>query len=239
MIMKRSLLALCCLTLFASVFAQTPLKSSQKGGPPPVVRAEGQKSKFPPGLTPPIVPRARLLNFAEITRELKCSPAIVKKIKDEYALPMSPKDKPLPFEQMRTRWLAKEAKIVGFLSATQKQRLLELSYQAIGILSIRSAQASKALSLTAAQDKKLLTMWEKTFKEARAEALKQPRPKIAKDDPKRKEKMDKAMDEHDMIYEKYKQRATREAMTVLTPAQQAKWKAMQGKPFNLTLAMKR
>ena len=235
--MNRWILLPMCAFLVALVGAQSKTVKGQG----PTVNSEfvRPKSKYPPGLTPPIVPRARLLNFAAITSELKCSPALVKKIKDEYAKPMAPKDKPLPFDQMRVKWLAKEDKIVGFLSSTQRARLLELSYQAIGILAIRSVQAVKALNLTPAQDKKILAMWTKTFAEARKVAMKQPRPDIKKSDPLRKQKMAKAMDEHDMIYERYKVRAAKEAYTVLTPAQQAKWKAIQGKPFNMTLEMKR
>jgi len=217
-------------------FAQkTPSKPTMT----PQATFERPKSKYPPGLTPPIVPRARMLLEPAIQKELKLSAAMIKKITTEYDKPVSPKDKPLEMEQMRVKWLAKEAMIVGWLTKPQYQRLSEISYQAIDILAIRSEPARKALKLTDAQDKKLIAKWDEIFAAARKEAQKDPPPKVAKNDPKRREKLDAAMDRHDAIYDKYYAQARAFANTVLTPAQQATWKKLQGKPFPLTRKMKR
>lgn len=209
-----------------------------QGRPPSKVPAQ-KKSPFPPGLTPPIVPRARLLMFPEIQKELGVSAAMAKKIKAEYDKPMSPKDKPLPFDQMKVKWLAKERGIVAMLSGAQQKRLTELTYQCVGILGVRSVQAAKALGLTKEQDKKLVTNWAIIYSEARKEAQKHKPPQISKTDPLRKQKTQKALDEHDAIYDKYHARAKAYAMTVLTGVQKTKWAGMQGKPFAWTRAMKR
>lgn len=216
---------------FGSVHAQ------QK--PPSGKLPEQAKSPFPPGLTPPIVPRARLLLFPAIQKELGVSAALAKKIKAEYDKPTSPKDKPLPFDQMRVKWLEKERGIVKMLSAAQQARLTQLSYQCMGILAVRSAPGAKALGLTKSQDRSLVTKWAIIYAAARKEAKGHKPPQISKTDPLRKQKTEKALDEHDAIYDKYHAQATSFAMTVLNSSQKAKWKAMQGKPFAWTRAMKR
>ena len=206
----------------------------------PTKKPQSAASKYPPGLTPPIVPRARLLLFPEVNKDLKVSAALAAKIKKEYDDPLNKKGaKPLPRDEMKAKWLAKEAKIISWLSAAQKSRLTQLSYQAIGILAVRSAPAVKSLGLTKAQDATLTKAWDEIYRRARAEARKHEPPKIDRNDPKRQQKIEKALDEHDAIYDKYHAEATRKAMTVLTAAQRAKWQAMQGKKFAFTRKMKR
>lgn len=226
MVMKRFLAVVPLLCLAAVVVSQ-----GRPTGPASNKGIQVPKSKFPPGLTPPIVPRARLLGFDNVIKELKCSPAQTKKIKAELGREI----KNLPMEELRKAQLAKDQKVIAMLTGPQKARLTEISYQAIGILSLRSAPAAKAIGLTPAQDKKIVTKWDEIFRRARAVAKKDPQPKIDKNDPKREQKIRAAIEKHDMIYDKYRKEAETYAFTqVLSAAQVSKWKAIQGKPFAFT-----
>jgi hypothetical protein len=111
-----------------------------------------------------------------------------------------------------TRKLAETHKRANAIfNTTQKNRLRELAYQTAGGFALQAADVKKALGITDAQSKKMFSVREqgmtKFQQAARANGGKGgPNPAIT------------AWIKNGLV-------------NVLTPAQKAKWKAMQGRPF--------
>lgn len=183
-----------------------------------------------------------LLNYESLQKELKLSPAVVKKIvqiqKDgekRYLALISPK--PTNPEQLSRPTLAQiqaqQAKtddtIVALLSKQQKDRLKQVGLQYGGLFALGDRNTFSALKITNDQQKKLRDasikeekVYASVVREASTSTHISPKNPVS---PKQR------MVQMAQARVKMMRALQADAEKILTPAQVTQWKAMLGKPF--------
>ena len=196
-------------------------------------------AQFPPGMQLPNVEYNPLLMLnASVQKELRISPAAGAKIQQAFlndAMKLMPalsggvKGKAPLTDAQRAKLTLKgidemQAHMAALLNPAQKVRLRQLTLQSIGAAAVLQPKVAKGLGLSPTQREKL-TARISDANETMANRLNRSR---------RPAEWRNQMGEMTRLQAEAKAQSQRALMSTLTPAQQAKWKTMLGKPFPMT-----
>lgn len=204
--MKNIGMCLATAILAVSLSYAQPRPGGQGGPPQGGMRMDGRSmSSF------------GLLRRPEVQKEIGLTAAQKTKI-DAAMSAMRPKQgEKFDAKKMEAAIKKSEATINSTLTAAQKARLKQLSYQRVGITGVLMPDVSKALGITDAQKKKMTSIYETEIKKIIGTPKPGERPNFDRT------KMEAAM-----------KKITTQITAVLTATQRAKWTQMQGKPFKFT-----
>ena len=185
---------------------------------------------------------AGFLYAPAVHKELGLSPAVVKKIQDKLTAasksmtnpPSRPNSQSSEARRVQfTKQLEAMQKVqnecLSLLTPAQKARLRQITIQQMGANSMLHPEVKKDLALNATQEKKVMELVQANFREmfpARA-----PSPNASSKPEDRSKMLQEMMKKQEAAKVKLEAQATK----VLTPAQQAKWRAMKGKPFKMDM----
>lgn len=134
-------------------------------------------------------------------------------------------------------------KLIAILTPQQVTRLRQIAVQQVGIYGLSDPDVAADLGLTSQQKAKIAAIRESIskpeveYQEALAEALSKlpdpgTDPAAIKAYEAKQKQIVRSMKPKEAIYIAAKIKGEKDMLATLTPAQQTKWKAMKGKPFN-------
>lgn len=187
---------------------------------------------------------AGLLMMPAVQKELGLSAAVSKKIQDKMMsasrsmmtgpqAPGKPKDQKAQMEDFSKRMAAMQktqGECVAMLTPAQKSRLKQISIQQMGASAMFNTDVKKELGLNEGQTKQISNIMQAAYRDTFSRPTTKPGTR-----PSQQDQM-KMMQDMAKKQEVAKAKINVQSMKVLTPAQQSKWKAMQGKPFKLDMA---
>ncbi len=172
------------------------------------------------GAHPPLARYLLLLSQRDVQEDLKLSADQLEKIDASRAtgLPPAGRARDLQPEDLRRmgeeRNRAMERVVTEVLSPAQQKRLRQIDVQRDGLRSLQRQDVREALDLTDVEEQKLADFQEDVLKRARTLLR-------GVDDPAEIQKRLRA----------FRKENLERAVKLLTPQQQAKWKAIAGEPF--------
>lgn len=122
-----------------------------------------------------------------------------------------------------------QSECLALLSPPQKARLRQITIQQMGAQAMYNPEIRKELGLTESQAKKISAIMQQNFRSVFAGSPGKQGEKRTREDAM------KQMQEFAKKQAAAKDKVDSQALKVLTPAQQSKWKALKGKPFKLDM----
>lgn len=186
---------------------------------------------------------AGYLMIPSVQKELALSPATSKKIQDKMMTAtrtmMPPpssagktqdqKTQMADFSKRMAAIQKVQGECVAMLTPAQKTRLKQITIQQMGASAMFNADIKKELGLNETQTKQISNFMQAAYKDMFSRPNLKPGQR-----PTQQEQM-KMMQDMAKKQEIAKTKINGQTMKVLTPTQQSKWKAMQGKPFKLDM----
>jgi hypothetical protein len=187
------------------------------------------------------------LMLPAVQRELGLSDAVSKKISAKYMTAMRgmmsqqpQRDKPLDAKAQRASFETRLKKMkqaqqenLALLTPPQKARLKQITLQQAGAAGLLNPEVKKELKLTPPQEQRIGAIVRDGSMQMFA-GMRGPGAPNRGGPPKREE-MQKRMGEFAKKQEVWRAKMLAESIKSLKPDQQAKWKAMQGKPFKMDM----
>lgn len=220
--MKRAFIVLASLILVCAAFGQV-------------------RSSFSVPQAPIVNSGTGFLMMPAVQKELGLSAAVSKKISDKMtgllrpsgsamSGKLTPEQREREMAEFKKRFEAiqkSQAECLALLTAPQKARLRQITIQQMGAQAMYNPEIKKELGLSDSQTKRISDLMQQSFRNVFAGRQRKPGER-----PSREQAM-KQMEEFAKKQQAAKAKVDADAVKVLTPAQQSKWKAMKGKPFKL------
>jgi len=185
------------------------------------------------------------LMLPAVQKELGLSEAVSKKISAKYMDAMrglmsqqpqrgktqDPKAQRAAFEAQFKKMKQAQLDNLALLTPAQKSRLKQITIQQIGAAGLLNPEIKKELNLTATQEQRINAI----VRDGTMQAFASMRGPGGPGGQAKPEDMRKRMAEFAKKQEEWRGKMLVESMKSLKPDQQAKWKAMQGKPFKIDM----
>lgn len=186
---------------------------------------------------------AGYLMIPAVQKELGLSPGTAKQISNKYMSSMQGMTRPsanrsnppsqaqaqADFQERIKKMRKIQQDCIALLSPSQKARLKEITIQQLGATAFLNAEVKKAVGVTPPQEKKIGEIVKNgTMRMFSSLSGKGNQPRSSSD-------MQKRMAEFSKKQAEWQKKMLADSLKTLKPDQQAKWKAIQGKPFKLDM----